>query len=306
MADSTPLSNFLNIALSIKLGDPPTTGGDNGITASTDATDFSATQRNDALAFAYNELANRLIKLYGKDAGKMCGGLVATQTVIFSSSGTTVNKDYISPLSLLDVTTEQEFEYMALKGLIQDLNPYVDAGYAVEAGKLYAYIRGASQTVADIQITAGGTGYTSAPTVGFTGGGGTGAAATATITADAVTSIIITNVGSGYTSTPTVTFTGGVGSGAAATAIVGDGSLIVRHSNSGTLYYIKSDRKNVTTGANVAVNSTSDTSIDTTWHPFLIDYAAAWLAQNKSSGEWLEKAPIYLSQAESKFPKVGV
>ncbi|HEY3308729.1 MAG TPA: DUF2341 domain-containing protein [Desulfuromonadaceae bacterium] len=69
-----------------------------------------------------------------------------------------------------------------------------------------------------LTITNGGTGYTTAPTVSFTGGGGTGAAATATVTGGIVTALTITNVGSGYTSTPTVGFTGGGGSGAAATA----------------------------------------------------------------------------------------
>lgn len=66
-------------------------------------------------------------------------------------------------------------------------------------------------------VTAGGTGYTSAPAVGFTGGGGSGAAATAVLTGDAVTSFTITNAGSGYTSAPTVSFTGGGGSGATGT-----------------------------------------------------------------------------------------
>lgn len=69
-------------------------------------------------------------------------------------------------------------------------------------------------------IVDGGTGYTSAPAVSFTGGGGTGAAATSTIADGAVTSITITNVGSGYTAEPTVVFTGGAGTGAAATVIV--------------------------------------------------------------------------------------
>lgn len=70
-------------------------------------------------------------------------------------------------------------------------------------------------------ITNGGSGYTSAPTVSFTGGGGgTGAAATATITGGKVTGVTITNPGSGYTAIPTVVFTGGGGTGAAATVTV--------------------------------------------------------------------------------------
>jgi hypothetical protein len=62
-----------------------------------------------------------------------------------------------------------------------------------------------------ITLTNGGWGYTIAPTVNITGGGGTGATATATLTSGAVTSITIVTAGTGYTSTPIITFTNGVG-----------------------------------------------------------------------------------------------
>lgn len=75
-------------------------------------------------------------------------------------------------------------------------------------------------------VTAGGTGYTTAPAVTFTGGGGSGATATSAITAGAVTSITITSGGSGYTTAPTVGFTGGGGTGATATSQIGGGSDI--------------------------------------------------------------------------------
>ena len=70
-----------------------------------------------------------------------------------------------------------------------------------------------------ISVTAGGSGYTSAPTVVIEGDG-TGAVATATLTAGAVTSITITNAGRGY-SFAFVKLTGGGGSGATATAALG-------------------------------------------------------------------------------------
>jgi len=73
-----------------------------------------------------------------------------------------------------------------------------------------------------ISLTSGGTGYTSAPVVALTGGGGTGATATAIVSGGAVTGFIITNLGSGYTSAPSIAFTGGGGgTGAAAAAVVG-------------------------------------------------------------------------------------
>lgn len=69
-------------------------------------------------------------------------------------------------------------------------------------------------------LTAGGSGYTSAPTVSISGGGSptTVATATATVIAGVVVGVQLTTAGAGYTSAPTVGFTGGGGTGAAATA----------------------------------------------------------------------------------------
>jgi len=79
--------------------------------------------------------------------------------------------------------------------------------------------------ITGLAVTAAGSGYTSPPSVSFTGGGGTGAAATAVLGTGAdegkVVGLTITNPGSGYTAAPTVVFTGGAGTGAAATASVG-------------------------------------------------------------------------------------
>jgi alpha-tubulin suppressor-like RCC1 family protein len=73
--------------------------------------------------------------------------------------------------------------------------------------------------ISSIQVTNGGTGYTSAPTVAFAGGGGSGATATASVTGGIVTKIDVKSYGTGYTSSPTVVLvpTNG-GSGASATA----------------------------------------------------------------------------------------
>lgn len=72
-----------------------------------------------------------------------------------------------------------------------------------------------------VTVNTQGTGYTSAPTVSFTGGGGTGATAVAVVTEGKVTAVQVTNPGSGYTTAPTVAFTGGGGTLAAATASFG-------------------------------------------------------------------------------------
>ena len=63
-----------------------------------------------------------------------------------------------------------------------------------------------ASTVASVTITAGGSSYSSVPTVAFSGGGGTGAAGTAVVTSNSVASVTITAAGTGYTSVPTIAF----------------------------------------------------------------------------------------------------
>lgn len=78
------------------------------------------------------------------------------------------------------------------------------------------------QSIAQIQLTSGGSGYTSVPVVTIVGGGGAGATAVATVTAGVVTAVTVTARGTGYStsSQPTITFVGGGGSGASAIPIV--------------------------------------------------------------------------------------
>ena len=64
--------------------------------------------------------------------------------------------------------------------------------------------------VTGITVVQGGSGFTTAPSVTITGGGGTDAEATATIAGGIVTGITVTNGGTGYTTAPTVK----IGSGA--------------------------------------------------------------------------------------------
>ena len=69
--------------------------------------------------------------------------------------------------------------------------------------------------ISDFLIGNVGIGYTMAPNVEITGGGGSGATAITTInpSTQEITGVIVTNPGSGYTSTPTITING-IGSGA--------------------------------------------------------------------------------------------
>jgi FtsP/CotA-like multicopper oxidase with cupredoxin domain len=71
-----------------------------------------------------------------------------------------------------------------------------------------------------LNLTAGGTGYTSAPTVSFTGGGGSGATATAALGTGKISAINVVNGGSGYLNPPSLSVNGGGGSGATASAVL--------------------------------------------------------------------------------------
>ena len=77
--------------------------------------------------------------------------------------------------------------------------------------------------------------YTSAPSVGITGGAGSGATATAVVTNGRVTGITVTAGGTGYTSAPTIALTGGGGTGATAVATVSGGAVTaINVTNQGT------------------------------------------------------------------------
>lgn len=96
-----------------------------------------------------------------------------------------------------------------------DINMVRRRGYGILSGNI----------VKSIVITAQGTGYTTVPSVTITGGGGSGATATAIISGGKVTGITITSkgtlaVGSYYTSAPIVSISGGGGTGAVATATI--------------------------------------------------------------------------------------
>lgn len=60
-------------------------------------------------------------------------------------------------------------------------------------------------TTGNLTLVSGGTGYDGAPAVILTGGGGSGAAVTATVSNGSVVSLTVTSGGTGYTSAPTVT-----------------------------------------------------------------------------------------------------
>ena len=90
--------------------------------------------------------------------------------------------------------------------------------------------------LSEIEVTSGGTGYTSSPLVSIVGGNGFGATATAVITNGVVSKILVENPGQGYTSQPDVSISGGEGTGATATAEVRGPIQSVSIDNAGSSY----------------------------------------------------------------------
>ena len=97
------------------------------------------------------------------------------------------------------------------------------------------------KSVQQVVITNPGAGYTLAPTLQITGGGGSGAAGTVFIGDGAVGIVTLTDAGSGYTTAPTVTITAPVGAGntqATAEAVVSSAGTItsINITNAGAGY----------------------------------------------------------------------
>jgi hypothetical protein len=80
-----------------------------------------------------------------------------------------------------------------------------------------------------VQMTSGGSGYSSPPTVSFTSTGTIRFQpnATAVVTGTGIASVTITNTGANYTSSPSVIFTDATGSGATATANLPGGNMVI-------------------------------------------------------------------------------
>lgn len=84
--------------------------------------------------------------------------------------------------------------------------------------------------VSGVTVTNGGSGYTSAPTVTFSGSVGTNATATATLTGDTVTGVTVTNGGSGYTVAPMNTPLNDV-------AVSSNNNTAIAAGNNGSIFY---------------------------------------------------------------------
>ena len=89
---------------------------------------------------------------------------------------------------------------------------------------------GTGITLNGFSVTNSGSGYTT-PAVVLTGGGGTGATATARVSQGRIIALVLTNAGTGYTTAPTVTFRDpsprAKGAVATATFVSNGGSFVI-------------------------------------------------------------------------------
>src|SRR5438093_620514 len=165
------------------------------------------------------------------------GGL--TKTIALLPTTPAVDAIPVSPTNyctLADGTTPVTTDQ---RGVTRPQGPACDIG-AFE-------LQPPSGAVISVTMTTGGAvGYTSAPAVNFSGGGGVGASAVAVLSSSGtvvtdgyVNAVSVSNGGSGYTSPPTVNFNGGGGSGAAVAAVLGTSGKVVsvNVSNVGTQCY---------------------------------------------------------------------
>lgn len=138
-------------------------------------------------------------------------GLVIGESVKFTAHRMSiVGSTQAAPTIITTVTT----------GAGYTTHPLVVFSPPLEAPSPTTALAAVRTRVQFIEITNGGTNYSSNPTVTIAAAGGTAATGTAVVVGNVVTGVTITSEGANMTSVPTVTFTGGGGSGAVAFAVM--------------------------------------------------------------------------------------
>lgn len=134
------------------------------------------------------------------------------------ATGVVTNLGSTWPASVLNQAMDRTINNTSGALIKGELGPYVKACYNLGFHLLLLFAPDTSYTVSGVNLTNGGSGYTSAPTVTFSApSSGETATGYATINNGVVTGIILTYGGSGYTSAPTVTLSAPT-SGTTATA----------------------------------------------------------------------------------------
>lgn len=144
-----------------------------------------------------------------------------TRVFGFEINAASFRKDNLgfTQVSLTDVASNKH--YQSTVGFLPPLMYDADHWAQADSTKDWTVKLGdEGNLLSNIVVTHGGSGYTSAPTVEITGGGGgILALATAVVAGGKVAAIVLVSPGVGFTSEPTITITGGGGTGATAKAL---------------------------------------------------------------------------------------
>jgi len=135
-------------------------------------------------------------------------GMIYFNSTFYYIRGDSCYKDGTSPTLLFTLGTSTGKVGMIL-GNSSTYGDYIFvcdgiSGWVIKSNDMVLTI--SNTGLRSISVTSGGTTYLDAPIVYLTGGGGSGATATATISSGAIDQITVTNVGTGYTTAPTVSF----------------------------------------------------------------------------------------------------
>ena len=160
------------------------------------------------------------------EAGTGASSIQPTQTLTDPTAESDGYKwKYMFTIGVSDAEKFLTNSYMPVKTVSLNFNndaaaeaALTEADYAQYLNQKASRDSTTAQGIERIEVTAGGTSYSSDPTVTITGDG-TGATATAVRTGTAVTSITINNKGTNYTFAD-ITISGGGGSDATARAVI--------------------------------------------------------------------------------------
>ena len=199
-----------------------------------------------------DEIDDTLEGIEGSDGNQLFVGRTQTLTLIGSGTTATATASIVSGGIRLITVTNRGGGYISTPTVAISSAPtggVTGVATAIMIGGVVACndnVNPAAKSVQAVELINAGAGYTTVPGVRFIGGGGSGAAATATIGDGIVGIISITSEGSGYSSPPTISFTNevflsGVSTvSAAATAVVSTAGTItdIRVTNAGLGYSV--------------------------------------------------------------------
>lgn len=147
-------------------------------------------------------------------------GMTVSGTEISGTPTVTAIKGSVLTLSAaqsIDITTDAKLTFAYANDAAAEA-VLSEADYAQYLNQKASRDSSTAAGIERIEVTAGGTGYTSAPTVVITGDG-SGATGTATVSGGAITAVTVNNKGTNYRVVD-ITFTGGGGSDGAARAVL--------------------------------------------------------------------------------------